>query len=345
MKTSLTLSAIEAVSDQFAVTLGGNPLDSTEAVAECLRNEIFARGASTRRTVCQEVTNQLDAFVEIDRDKVRGILDDLERCGDIASAPGGRVAATPVRLVRIARGRYAVFSATPTVQLARALADCRVVSRGTQRHLTAEDAVEKLEANVAARGGLILTIERWAGLDRIPPCGAEWIQQLAHRFDTGKVGPDSWESDRLDSWSAYIPDATIPTQRRRWVSASKVGDRGSLWRSRHAGGWWVYAWSEAGPPNQHHALKLRQDDAIRTAFSLDRLAEAPLEFTWTGEKETVLTVEGFLPRAEFRHLNVSGVQERNETGGYLYRFSDDVWPDVAKLLTLRLGVHLKQTTE
>ena len=343
MKTSLKLSAIEAVSDQLTAALGGNPLDSMEAVAECLRNEIFARGASTRRTVCQEVTNKLGVFVAIDRDAVRGTLDDLERCGDIASAPGGRVAATPVRLVRIAMGRYAVFSAIPTVHLSRALADCSVVSRGTQRLLTAEDAVAALEENVAARGGEILTIERWAGLDRVPPCGDEWMQQLAHRFDTGKVGPDSWESDLLDPWSAYVPDVTIPVQRRRWTSASKVGDRGSLWRSRHSGGWWVYAWSEVGPPDQHHALKLRQDDAIRTAFSLDRLAEAPLEFTWTEGKEKVLTVEGLLPRAEFRHLNVSGIQERSEMGAYLYRFPDDVWPDVAGILTLRLGVHLKQT--
>jgi hypothetical protein len=105
----------------------------------------------------------------------------------------------------------------------------------------------------------------------------------------------------------------------------------------------VYAWSDAGPPDQHHALKLRQDDAIRTAFSLDRLAEAPLEFTWTEGEEMTLTVEGFLPRAEFRHLNVSGLHDRTETGAYLYRFADDVWPDVAGILTLRLGVHLKQT--
>ena len=342
MTASLTLTSPEAVSNQISRLLGGRPLDSTETIAEALRHEISARGTSTRRTVCQQVADQLGAFIPIERDLVRVVLDDLERCGDVASAPGGRVAATPLRLVRTGGGRYAVISTIPASGLSVDLPSGKISERGIQRQLSVEGAVEPFEETVRSLGGHLIPVERWAGLDRVPPCGEEWLQQLAFRFESEKASPESWESDRLDVWMAYLPDASIPTQRRRWVNAAKAEDRGKLWRTRHAGGWWVYAWSEAGPPDQQDSLKLRQDDALRTAFSLDRLSEAPLEFSWTGDKEVALTVDGFLPRAEFRHLNVTGVQERDETGAYVYRFPGEVWPEVATLLTHRLGVLLKR---
>jgi len=311
-------------------------------LAEVLRHEVSARELSTRRVVCDAALGRLAYFGSWDREEVRGVLGDLERMGDVWSAPGGRVAPAPLRIVNLGGGRFGLYGGAPSSRLG-ALPGTLDASAPLQRFLQVSDnQQEQLAETVDALGGMIIPVERWTGLDRSEPCGPDWLAQLDSRFQVEKADPSGWDQEGLDEWRVYTPDAEVTEQRKRWTRRSADGS-GSLWRARHANGWWVYAWCPAGEPASSPALKLRHEEALRTAFSLDVEAEAPLAFRITAGDPVELVVDAFLPLPEFRLLNVAGQQvEGTERGHYCYEFTPEAWSRVSTHLAERLAVKLKE---
>jgi hypothetical protein len=322
--------------------LTGHALDDGAAVAELLRHELSARGVSTRRTICECAGLQLAAFAEWPREVIRAILDELECVGDVSSAPGGRVAPAPLRLVDLDGTRFAVFSGLPSSALRREFPAAVFTGKQTQRWMTGADLEgPDFMGKVSALGGLIMSPERWSGMDRVPACGADWLDELARRLEFDSCLPESWDFESLDEWSVYVPDASVPAQRKRWCRSSKV-ESGQLWRSRHRMGWWVYAWTEGAAPMVGRSLKLQQDDAMRAAFSLDAGSGAPQAFHVTIGPEVEVMIDAFLPLAEYRLLNVSGRQSRDVAGYFRYCFDPAVWERLRPVLLERLGVELKE---
>lgn len=345
MSEILTLTQSEEARDALSEVLSGD-LGGVEAAAELLRHELFARGLSTRRMACQRVQEHLGVFIDADKDAVRKVLDELERAGDVFSAPGGKVAPAPLRLVELSEKQYTVFGGIPGSRIRSELSDVELTGEGIQRWLSLGDSErEEFEGAVIAMGGLLLSPERWAGLDRILACGEEWLEEISGRFEFEKTGPGSHGDLPLEQWSVYCPDPSVPQQQRRWVRGGREGATGNLWRNRHAGGWWIYAWCEENSPAESDSLALRQDDALRTAYSLDAGKEATLGFLWRDGEEVELEVDAFLPLAEYRFLNLAGRQERREEGGYRYRFASEEWERVAEMLQERLRIELTEKSE
>lgn len=322
--------------------LTGHALDERSTLAEMLRHELSARGVSSRRTVCDSTEAQLAAFASWPREEIRKTLDELERSGDVSSAPGGRVAPAPLRLVDLDGKRFVVFGGMPSSTLRCEFSAAEVTTEETQRWMVFADVPGgEFTEQVARLGGLILSPTRWAGMDRVPACGPEWLVDLEQLLELNPVRPSAWDFESMDEWSVYVPDPSVPAQRFRWCRSAK-GATGQLWRSRHRLGWWAYAWTEGASPKDGNSLKLRQDDAMRAAFSLDSVSGAPLAFQFSKGSEVELLVDAFLPLAEYRFLNVSGRQSRDEKGGFRYRFELDAWERLTPSLLQRLHVELKE---
>ena len=322
--------------------LTGHAPDDIAAVAELLRHELSARGVSTRRTICENAGLQLAAFAEWPKEVIRKALDELERSGDVSSAPGGRVAPAPLRLVDLDGRKFAVFCGMPSSALRREFPAAVLTGEQTQRWMTLGDIPgDDFMGKLSALGGLTMSTVRWAGMDRVPACGSDWLDDLAGRLEFDSCQPDSWDFESLDEWSVYVPDVSVPAQRKRWCRSSKA-ESGQLWRSRHRMGWWVYAWTEGTAPTGGRSLKLRQDDAMRAAFSLDATSSAPITFHFSRGTEVEVMVDAFLPLAEYRLLNVSGRQSRDETEVCRYRFEPAVWERLLPVLRERLGVELME---
>ena len=81
---------------------------------------------------------------------------------------------------------------------------------------------------------------------------------------------------------------------------------------------------------------------MRAAFSLDAALGAPQTFQASIGTEVEVMIDAFLPLAEYRLLNVSGRQSRDETGVCRYRFEPTVWERLRPVLRERLGVELKE---
>ena len=341
MPIHLVITTAELVLENLA-QLTGYALDDPATVVELLRHELSARSVSSRRTVCDSVHAQLAAFAEWPRDEIRESLDELERSGDVSSAPGGRVAPAPLRLVDLDGKRFAVFCGMPASALRGVFPSAKITCEQTQRWLSFADAPDAdFMDQVAAVGGRVMSPARWAGMDRVQACGAEWLEDLSNQLELNSCRPDSWDMESLEEWSVYVPDTAVPTQRKRWCRSSK-GAQGRLWRSRHRLGWWVHAWTDGTIPSACNSLKLGKDEAGRTAFSLDAVADAPLTFAFSKKDEVELRADAFLPLAEYRFLNVSGRQSRDADGGSRYRFELDAWERVMPALRERLHVELKE---
>ena len=127
----------------------------------------------------------------------------------------------------------AVFCGMPSSLLRNKFPSADFTSEETQRWMVFDDVSGgEFTDQVATLGGLILSPARWAGMDRVPVCGPEWLADLASRLELNPCQPDSWDFESMDEWSVYVPDPSVLAQRSRWCRSSK-GGTGQLWRSRH----------------------------------------------------------------------------------------------------------------
>ena len=320
-----------------AMTLFGPAFTNPAAMAEALRCELSARGVASGRSLCERAQSLLQPLATLDLARIRETLEELAASGDATSGPRGMFAVAPLRVIRLSPGCYAVHGTLPTSHLRRSL-PFNDLEGGVSRYAIVADDQETGLVNAVARlGGLVLSSRRWAGLDRVPPAGPEWLEELSHRLDEDRSPAGTLDEGLVTSWQAYRPDVGGP-QRQRWRSSEAEDVLPCLWRARHEYGWWRFAWTSGTSPGSSPYTRLTRDEACRTQFALDREAESSLAaLLRKGQHEVELEVDAFLPRAEYRLLTTLG--KRVETDGpprYLVPIA--AWDEAATSLQERLGL-------
>ena len=324
-----------------AQALFGSDLTGPTAMHEVLRCELSARKVASGRSLCERARSLLQPLASLDLGRIREILEELADSGDATWGPSGMFAAAPLRVVRLSASRYAIHGTTPTPHLRRSL-PCETLEAGVTRQITvATDRPSTLEDDVIRLGGLVLSPERWAGLDRVPPANSEWLEEMNHRLDQNRSLAGALDEGLITPWQRYGP-ILAGAPRQRWRSAEAKEVQPNLWRARHEYGWWRFAWTAGGSPGSSPHASLTQDEACRTQFALDREANNPLQAALKkGTDGVEVEIDAFLPRAEYRYLTTLG--KRLETSGLpRYLVALTVWNETAATLQARLGLHFAE---
>jgi hypothetical protein len=320
-----------------ASTLYGPDLTKPAAMAEALRCELSARGVASGRSLCERAQTLLQPLTNLDLAGIREVLEEFAANGDATSGPGGMFAAAPLRVVRLAAGRYALHGTLPTSHLRRSL-PFKDLEGGVSRYASIAADQEAAFADAVSRlGGLILSPRRWAGLDRVLPAGPEWLEELNHRLQQDRAPAGALDDGLVTSWQVYRADVGGP-QRQRWRSAEAQDFQPCLWRARHEYGWWRFAWTGGANPGSSPHTYLTRDEACRTQFALDREAESSLAaLVRKTQNEVELEVDAFLPRAEYRYLTTIGKRVERD-GPPCYMVPISAWVEAATSLQERLGL-------
>jgi hypothetical protein len=271
---------------------------------------------------------------DLDGERVGEVVEDLERCGDAVVGAGGWVGAAPLRVVWLGDGSVTLSAGAPTEWLSRPELGVADVDPGFPRSgqvATKQEA--EFRVAVAREGGLIVTPERWAGLDDAPPAGPNYIVELDDRLVSDPTPADAIE------WACYRPESAKLPANKRWDW--HPSGPGRLWKVRAAFGGWRYAWTEGGRPADEAWLDLSPDEACRAGIALDRSANNPVPCATTDTGGDVqIEVQGFLPRAEYRFLTTLG-RRLPVTGPFaMYSIPNARWDRVRGVLNDRLGLGL-----
>ena len=327
----------ENVAQQAEASLAGPPSEPG-GIAEALRCELAARTTATRRALCQRVCELLAPVTDLDTDQVREVLEELQQNGDVTSGPRGLVAAAPLRAVSLGRGQYLIRGTVPIRRIRNEL-PVESVSSAVGRHASvAEDSESDFAEKVRKCGGLVVTPERWSGLDRIVAAGPDWLHELDTRLAHNSVPAGGLPEGIAGKWRAYLP--TNESQLEQWSRWKSGAETGQLWQTKHERGWRVFAWTSGTDPGNSHFIQVTQDEACRTMLSLDQSAEAPLLVSFISEDDdhVALSFPGFFPRAEFRFLTTMGDYLGFQSGKATYRVPASAFEDVRTVITTRLGV-------
>jgi hypothetical protein len=266
----------------------------------------------------------------LDVEAVKAVLEDLERCGDATAGPGGMVAAGPLRVVMLGIGRATMHGGIPS-EWVRGKLSVESVIPGFPRSVvfTSEDL---FKVAVVAAGGLVLTPERWAGLDRVPSSDADWLAELTDRLGSGASPAEP------GSWTPYRTDTPGVTQGKRWGDQSDEGGN-RLWRLRDDRGWWRFAWTGGESPSAGPFLTMTQDEACRAGFALDQEAGNPIPWrTDIADDRVRLEIDGYIPRAEYRFLTTLGERVPVDHRGGVFLIPTGSWGRVQGVLADRLGL-------
>lgn len=315
--------------------------DRVAILADLLRAEIEARVVGTRRAIVRRVAALADPVLAPEADEIRAILEDLVRAGDVTSAPGGQLAATPLRLVPCGGGLFKVFGSMPTYSLGPRLPSLAIDARVRRQATLGQGDPEVLREQLTQAGGSIVEAERWSGLETSPSVGPSWLREVTARLERAPAPAGSLDEGVTKGWRVYWPESGSETQAERWKH--EVGNKrlGRLWRAWDDRGWYVHAWTGGGAPNYESALRLNPSDALRTAFSLDLEAGAPLSFRSTKTNGLVaVRVAAFLPGPEYRYLSTLATRAEKDDGSVFFLF-EETWERAKPVLEEQLGVRFE----
>lgn len=321
----------DAVHKAWSKRLGGDPRADEHALAELVRAEVTARGTVRRASLLAAVGMFLGDTDGAHAERAADLLERLEQVGDVVYGRAGVVAAAPLRVVRRGGGRYLIIGAQPTRELERALAVGGVAAGMPRTVALSAEATEAFERGAASIGA-VLSADEWAGLERVP-FGREWLEVLEDGCDDPLEGaaPIDWSQRQ-----AYLADPSEAVEARRWVRDpdAKLVGLVRAWREDRRP---VYGWVRADRPES--VRRLTRDEGLRTRFALDLTRNAGLTLhARHGGDGISLACGVWLPRAEYRYLAcVAEAVERTATGVSV-RCAHDTWPDVARMLSHRLGL-------
>lgn len=326
----LTLLDPDAGLKDLSILLGVEPATNL-GLAELLRAEVTARGMAPRAATLERVRRLVTPVSTIDPELLARTCDALVREGDLVLAAGGVLAATPLRLVHLAGGAARVGSSMPTHALRVALG-AEVERRGLSRRVI---WTGDCEAALAALGGVALTPAQWAGLDRAPVADDTFLQRLDQRLQCA-ASPPGWRvRDEPLEWRGWTWHENSLAWRRDAAETQ-------LWRARGTWGGFVSAWSAGGSPATAPFFELPSDDAVRAQFGLARRAGHPLAVSVHAAADAVLlTIPGWLPRAEYRWLSLHADPALDAEPGCWHVPAADL-PRVLDMLRQRLGVLVEE---
>lgn len=326
------------ISMHVAREIGVDFCSQDDLIAELLRSELAARRVSSRRGLCNRVAILVDSFSPADIGVIKDNLLTLEKVGDITSGPGGQVAATPIRAVKLADNKYQLFGTVNYNQIATIFPKSSL-STGLTRILDLKGSDRQNFGQILDElGGLELSPERWAGMDKINAANQKWIDGLNSLLIVKPRPAESLDNETLAEWRVYQPDKATLLQKARWHKNDK-GVKGCLWRIWHERGWPIYAWTAGNSPDQEECIRLSNEDACRTMFALDREADAGISCQITTNKNVIhLKIGGFLPRAEYRYLAIRGKFTGKDGDYFCFQFKSATWAEVSNKLNERLGI-------
>lgn len=305
------------------------------SLTEMLRHELWARGIASRHSLCDRIAALVRPLADVSIDTVRGIIDEMERTGDLTIGPRGAVAAAPLRIVSCGGERYRLFGTLPSRYLLDYFTQINPV--GTARELIT-DSIEAMNALLAKYGGMHLSAERWAGFDRVLPAGIAWLEQLDFRLDNEAENPGVFDSEVMDTWMVFRPVSGKGKGQSPWKKPL-ANDDARLWRGWSLYGWPISLWTPGGSPSTLQSIHLTSDEAARTAFSLAIEAGKPIVIRIdVAGPATMLYLETFLPSAEYRYLMTMGELQDTVGSQRVFRIPLEAWPNVEMTLRKRLGI-------
>jgi len=312
-------------------------LSADTAIAEALRAELWARKTSSRRALSQRIIELMSPVRSVDSETVKRVLNELELANEITAGEQGQIAAAPLRVVTLANNRFLVAGGPESDRLGLLL-HSQIDASMSLREAKPADTEAMLQA-VRAIGGIVLTPERWSGLDRSPLANAEWLSSLDHKLAHNPKEPATLEQG-IGDWNFYLPNGTDETQRLRWKRSTETSSA-RLWRARHPQSYWVHTWTKGMHPTAGTHIRLRDNEVHRTRFALDREAGHPITLRSTRHSNSILLDVGTtLPRAEYRYLLTLG--DRIEGAALSYKFPAQEWSNVVSMLQSHLGVIVLQ---
>jgi hypothetical protein len=299
--------------------------DSIEALCDLVRAEVHARKHAPRAATLSRVARLLAPAVILEEERLDDACDALEREGDVLLNPGGILYATPTRVVAIEKNAR-VFSSLPTSALKKAIGR-EVAAKGASRTITSIDGLNEAVAKV---GGVMVTPEVWAGLDRSPNADAAFLDKLEQRLEWQALRAGSLEKDGALEWLAW----QSTQEGCRWRRSSE----GKLWWARTRFGGHYRAWTASASPAVNPFVTLSPEDADRARFALSRdvPAASPLCVERL-DKCVVLKLPGRLPRPEYRWLSLYAVAVE-QSSGMSWEISADSEDKITKRLVERLGL-------
>ncbi len=305
--------------------LSGGAPDSLEASSEWVRAAVHARQHAPRAATLSRVARLFAPAVSIAEERLDEVCGALEREGDVVLAPGGILYATPTRAVALERSAR-VFSSAPTRVLAKALGR-EVSAKGATRSLA---SVDGLADAVAMIGGVMVTPEAWAGLDRSPNADAVFLAKLDQRLEWQALGAGSLERDGALEWRTW---RSTP-EGMGWRRSAE----GRLWWARSRFGGHHRAWTASGSPSTSTLVELSPDDADRARFALSRgVAGASVLRIERSGKRVTLEVPAWLPRPEYRWLSLHA-EPTPDTKGLRWQVAEEDETMITKRLAERLGL-------
>lgn len=348
----LVLSGKEAAARSWV--RGGDLSDMTSVahLADELRAHLLSLGSAPRASLLRRVARLLAPVGAVDGAQLEEVCRTLERRGDFLGAPGGIVAAAPLRLVETGGGRWLVVGCLPTVLVRKALPAVTVTAGVGRAAVASSPEGASVKEAVESLGGRVLSAEEWAGLSRTPAADGAWLEDLALRLDGEGALSKAGLATRWD-------EAFVYRTRRgeggplRWEKAD-VTESASLLRARQAGGWFAYGWGSLRGPNEapHPFVELTRDEAGRTERALDRVAGVPRALSFSTEQGVAasadtregllwMTLDVGLPAAEYRFL-LAIADVRDEDGRPVrLGFSADGLARATGMLKERLGIEVR----
>lgn len=308
-----------------------------KALTEMVRSELWARGVTTRRVLCDRITSLVQPLSNVKKEDVLSVLDEMERTGDVTVGPRGGVAAAPLRIVDAGSGRFRLFGSLPSGLISN------VVSVGTGREIS-ENSEETVSALIEQYGGVQLTVERWAGFDRVLPACPKWLEQLDARLESEAREPGGFDNELNGIWMVYRPLVTNGGGSKSPWRKPVANEEGNLWRGWSIYGWPINVWTAGRNPTVARYMRLTSDEASRTTFAL--CLQAGVRTTFKADAmgiDMVISFDTYLPIAEYRYLmTIGAIQDLGGTKR-AFRIPLEMWPQVEVKLKERLGVTIEST--
>ena len=315
-------------------------LTTDAALADLLRSEVTARGSCTRAAAVGRLERALAGLLPEDalRTRLADLCRTLEADGDFSVAKGGVLHVSPVRAVVLEPKVHRIVSSLPTRVLGPQFPGTLEVDGVRREHHLASEHVGQLELALDSLGGVVLSVEAWAGLERSPHADDAWMSNLAQRLLWHPEAAGSLERDGALDWATLELSEGGP----RWRLRSDAPTR--LWRARSAHGRWLFVWTAVEQtPAGADFISLSDDDAARSVFALARARAVPVQARMEHEgEERRLFISEWLPRAEYRFLSTLGSCAFVDRVA-VWTFAATRQPRVLSMLEERLGLQVIST--
>jgi hypothetical protein len=326
----LTLLTDTQAQGVLSMVLGGT-LEPYNVASDLVRHEASARRRTPRHFLINRVCRLAVPAIALDAEMVGDVCEDLERQGDVILAEGGIVYPAPLRIVALGGDFFRFVCAVPSARLF-ATVKGEWTRRGARRDCR---PLEPIEAVAEKLGGILVTPETWAGLERVPAADGDWLRSLDARLAWAPEPAGSLEHEEPLEWSGLVLDQDEP----RWRASGPA----RLWRARHRWKRWVYAWSAGEPPCSQAFVTLYADEGARTVFAEALAAEKPFRaLTKKSGAEVTIDISGWLPLAEYRYLSTCADQVEATSRGSTWTTPAVRADAVVNTLKARLGLRMEQ---